>query len=322
MQTVHTAYGPIEAHRVEYYPGGSLKSLVPAARSVLTTPFGQFIPQFESGEERRRTIPEVSFHPNGTIRSLPLQEHFQVSTPLGLLSAELITFHDTGAVKRVFPLNGRLSGFWSQEDEAGLAKEQVIETPFGLICSRFISICFNEDSTLRSLTLWPGEVVEVPTPIGVLPARVGISFYPDGKVASLEPARPLRISTRMGMLHAFDPDAHGVHGDCNSLQFDSDGRVIALSTVMDQVGITGPDGLNRVVRPAVRESYCSEDVFEPVPMQVVFEEERVVFQPGSKERSCFPLSRTRFCLSSMASEFPRLKMPVSNFSLGQGCGLG
>jgi hypothetical protein len=126
----------------------------------------------------------------------------------------------------------------------------------------------------------------------------------------------------MGLLHAFNPDAHGVHGDCNSLQFDCQGRVIALSTVMDQVGVTGPDGLNRVVRPAVRESYCAENVLEPVPMQVMFEEEKVVFRPGPKERSCFPLGRTRFCLSSLASEFPRLKMPVSNFSLGPGCGLG
>jgi hypothetical protein len=176
MQTIQTSYGPIDAHRVERYPGGNLKSLVPAARTVLTTPFGRFIPQCEGSEERRRMIPEVSFHPNGTLRSLPLQEQSLVTTPLGSMPAELITFHDTGAVKRVFPLNGKLSGFWSQEDEASLAKEQVIETPFGLLRSRFIAICFNHDATLRSLTLWPGEVVDVPTPIGVLPARVGIFF--------------------------------------------------------------------------------------------------------------------------------------------------
>ena len=322
METIHTLYGSIDAVRVERFSEGTVKSLVPVARTLLTTPYGTFTPQYEGNEERRRMIPEVSFHPNGVLRALPLQEQALVTTPLGSLPAEMITFHDNGAVKRVFPINGKLSGFWTQEDEEQLAEELHIATPFGPVRAKFISICFHSTGSLRSLTLWPGQLLDVPTPLGVLSTRVGVSFHPSGQVASMEPARPLRVSTRMGVFHAYDPDAHGVHGDHNSLHFDSQGRVLGLTTVMDQIAITGPDGLNRIVRPEIRESMCSEDVFEPVPMRVSFTGEKVVFQTGPDRTACFPLDLTRFCLSPMASADCRLKMPPSSFTLQQGCSLG
>ncbi len=321
METIRTLYGSIEAIRVERFPGGQIKSLVPGARTLLTTPYGTFTPQYEGCEERRRMIPEVSFYPNGTLRALPLQEQALVTTPLGSLPAEMITLYDNGAVKRVFPMNGKLSGFWTQEDEEKLAEELSIHTPFGPVSAKFISICFDSNGSLRSLTLWPGQILTVPTPLGVLPTRVGVSLYASGQVASMEPARPLRVPTRIGVLHAYDPDAHGVHGDHNSLSFDLQGEVLGLTTVTDQVAITGPDGLNSIMKPAVRESMCSEDVLEPVPMQIHFEGRKVVFQTGPKHASCFPLDGTRFCISGMNSGDSRLRMPSSSFTLQQGCTL-
>ena len=319
METISTRFGNIEAVRVERFPGGEVKSLVPGARTELTTPYGSFTPQYEGNEERRRMIPEVSFYPNGALRNLPLQEQALVTTPLGSLPAELITFHDTGAVKRVFPMNGKLSGFWTQEDEEKLAEEQHIITPFGPVRAKFISLCFDKDGALRSLTLWSAQKINVPTPMGIFAARIGVSFHPTGEVASLEPAQPIRIKTPLGLLHAFDPDAHGVHGDHNSLCFDPQGNVVAITTVMDQIGITGPDELKETMCPSIRKSYCNEDMLEPVPMRVIFKDTDVVFQTGPGQISCFPIPQSTFALSSMSSKVPHLKMPANAFTLEQGC---
>ena len=321
METISTSFGTIEAVRVERFSGGQIKSLVPGARAQLTTPYGTFIPQYEGSEERRRMIPQVSFYPNGSLKSLPLQEQTLVTTPLGSLPAELVTFYDNGAVKRIFPMNGKLSGFWSQEDEEKLAEELHIMAPYGPIKAKFISLCFHRDGTLRSLTLWPGQKIDVPTPTGMIATRTGVSFHPTGEVASLEPDRPLCIDTPLGTFHAFDPDAHGVHGDHNSLRFDPTGKVAGLTTIMDQVGIMSPDGTKVTIRPDTRKSYCNEDMLEPVPMRVVFKDTKVSFQTGPAKIASYPIPPNTFALSSMSSVNPKLKIPMDTFTLQQGCAL-
>lgn len=321
METISTSFGTIEAVRVERFPGGQIKCLVPGARCQLTTPYGTCIPQYEGHEERQRMIPEVSFYPNGALKTLPLQEQTLITTPLGSLPAELVTFYDNGAVKRIFPLNGKLSGFWSQEDEEKLAEKLLIMAPCGPIRAKFISLCFYPYGTLRSLTLWPGQTITVPIPSGKVAARVGVSFHPKGQVASLEPERPFCVETPLGMFHAFDPDAHGIHGDCNSLCFDPTGQVTGLTTIMDQVHITGPDGTRATIRPDTRTSYCNEDMLEPVPMRLMFEDNKVFFQTGPTRITSYPLANHTFELSPMTCMHPNLKMPLDTFTLQQGCAL-
>jgi hypothetical protein len=218
-------------------------------------------------------------------------------------------------------MNGKLSGFWTQEDEEKLAVEQHIITPFGPVRAKFISLCFDQTGALRSLTLWPGQKINVPTSMGIFAARIGVSFHPTGEVASLEPAQPIRIKTPLGVLHAFDPDAHGVHADHNSLCFGPHGDVVGVTTVMDQISITAPDGGRKTICPRVRKSYCSEDMLEPVPMQICFEDTKVIFQTGPEQAYCCPIPQSSFALSSMASKVPHLKMPANSFTLQQGCSL-
>ena len=312
METITTRFGTIKAIRVERFTNGSIRSLVAGARTDLTTSYGTFAPQYQSNEERRRMIPEISLYRNGALRNLPLQDRTFVTTTLGSLPAELITFYDNGSVKRIFPMNGKLSGFWTQEDEEQLAEELHIVTSFGPVHAKFISICFDPLGSLRSLTLWPGQRIKVPTSVGIFAARTGISFHSTGEVASLEPARPIRIPTPLGPFHAFDPDAHGVHGDKNSLCFAPDGQVVALTTVMDQIKITGPNGSTHMICPALRESMCNENMLEPVPLRVLFDGEEVIFQTGRGQKACFSLTKNQFFLSPMSSNNPHLKIPTDS----------
>ena len=47
-------------------------------------------------------------------------------------TAEQVSFYESGALKRIFPLNGTLSGYWTQEDEAKLA------TPLTLVFNQIM----------------------------------------------------------------------------------------------------------------------------------------------------------------------------------------
>ena len=120
--TIDTRYGslPVDGP-AEYGPEGQALAVFAAGPAVLATAAGDLVPQHTIDDARRMHRPPVVFHPNGHVRSLPLERRTPVATPLGTLPAELVTFHDNGALARVFPLNGKLSGYWTEADEAGLA---------------------------------------------------------------------------------------------------------------------------------------------------------------------------------------------------------
>jgi len=255
---------------LEWHANGTLKSCAPAGPALLATPLGVLPPQHSTDDLRRRTVQAVHFYADGALRNLPLETPTVVPTPAGPMLAELVTFHKNGALSRVFHLNGKLSGYWTQEDEGRLAGPVALETPLGPLRARLISANFTPAGTLRSLTLWPGEVIDVPTPAGKLAVRIGVSFRPDGSVKSVEPARPQGVATPVGLVQAFDLDACGIHGDLNSLAFAPDGSVQAVATSLTQLVATGPDGREQRFAPASRESLCGDSEREPVPMRLDF----------------------------------------------------
>ncbi|OGR35268.1 MAG: hypothetical protein A2051_04080 [Desulfovibrionales bacterium GWA2_65_9] len=276
MDTVLTRYGEIPvAGCLEWHDSGALKSCAPAGPALLATPHGALPPQYSTDDLRRRTVQAVYFYDSGALRHLPLETRTEILTPAGPMLAELVTFHKDGALARVFPLNGKLSGYWTQEDEGRLAGPVTLNTPLGPVSARLIGVSFRPDKTLRSLTLWPGESLDVATPAGVLSVRIGVSFRPDGSVESLEPARPQGVQTPVGLVRAFDLDACGIHGDLNSLTFAPDGSVQRVATSLTVLVAVGPDGRERRFAPASRESLCGDSEREPVPLWLDFSSEAV-----------------------------------------------
>ena len=273
--TISTRYGDISVAGVmETFADGALRSCPACAECALDTPLGKLVPQFTTDDLRKKEVQPVVFHEDGTLKMLPLERRTEIPTPAGMLPAELVTFHPDGAVSRVFPLNGKLTGYWTQDDEADLARPVRLRTPVGEIFTRIIGVGFHESGALRSVTLWPGDTVTVPTPLGEFEVRVGLSFTPDGALESLEPAKPTPVPTPAGTITAYDPDAVGINGDVNSLVFGPDGAVRRVTTTMTRLLVLGPDG-ETAFTPQSRESLCGDSEREVVPMTVVFEPDAV-----------------------------------------------
>jgi len=282
METLETRYGnlPVDGP-VDRYRDGSLRAAYVDGPVALETSLGRLTPQHSIDDTRRMQLPQVTFFPNGQVRSLPLETRTVVATPVGELPVELVTFHENGAVARVFPLNGKLSGYWTEADEAGMAETLRLDTPVGRIASRFVSLAFSPDGALRSLTLWPGEEVTVKTPVGNAPVRLGVSFHPGGALRSVEPARPMETPTPAGVIWAYDPDAVGISGDENSLAFEPSGAVSRVATVRSQVVARLPGEAPRELAPAVRESICGDGDREITPLVLEFTAQNLIARHGS-----------------------------------------
>lgn len=310
---LHTPFGSIPVHGpVERFPDGGPRSCTPSGPAALHTPFGVLVPQHSTDDLRRRTVQAVTFHPGGGLRSLPLERPTRIKTPAGAMDAELVTFHADGTLRRVFPLNGKLSGYWTEADEGALANPLELSTPLGRITAKIISVCFHPCGALASITLWPEETVRAPTPVGEVAARVGLAFRPDGSLRSLEPARPQAVPTPAGSILAYDLDAVGICGDANSLCFAPDGSVEAVTTSLTRVLARREDGSELVFAPGTRESLCGDTERESEPL-------RLEFAPGLARIRCggrapwvrLDLPRTRL----------RTEPVLAGFALRPGVGL-
>lgn len=276
MPTIHTSFGTLDVlPGPECFPDGSPCSCIAARPQSLFTPLGPLAPQYTAHALRKRQLPAISFHQNGMIRNLPLEEQTWVSTPQGPMPAEQVTFYDTGALKRVFPLNGTLSGYWTQEDEAALAEPMALDTPIGLVEALIVSAYFSPQGSLRSLTLWPGQTIDVPSPVGAVTARIGVSFFDSGALKSLEPATPSAVPTPVGELLAFDSDAVGICGDENSLRFRENGALLGLKTLAHAFDVKLENGRVCRVTPPLRRNPCDGERMEAAPLSLEFGSGRV-----------------------------------------------
>ena len=271
MPIISTPFGAIESlSDTEFFPDGTVRSCIAARACPLRTSCGTLVPQFTANTLRKRQLPAISFHPNGMIRNLPLEEAVMIPTPLGLMPAEQVTFYDNGAVKRLFPLNGTLSGYWTEEDEAALALPLTLDTPIGPVEVAPVCVYFGPEGNLRSLTLWPGTVLDVPTPFGSIAVRTGLAFYDSGVLRSVEPARPVAVSTPLGELLAFDQDALGVCGDRNSLRFYENGELLGLTTAAHAFEVESENGRRKNLTPPLRRHPCDGERMEAGPIVLEF----------------------------------------------------
>ena len=306
METVTTPYGPLPvAGKPDLYPGGVVKAMYVQGPVSLETSVGRLVPQYTIDDSRRMHLPPLTFHANGRVRSLPLETRTVLETPIGPLPAELVTFHDNGSVARVFPLNGKLSGYWTEADEAGLAEVVRLETPIGVVAARFVAVAVDTAGALRSLTLWPGEEVTVRTPVGNAPVRLGLSFHADGALRSVEPARPLDAPTPVGRVWALDPDAVGISGDENSLVFSPVGVVERVATVRTSLAARLADGTRLELAPQVRESICGDGDREVTPLVLEFSEAAVTARHGSigRPHAVLPVAGSAFETKPFLSAF-------------------
>ncbi|NTU97138.1 MAG: hypothetical protein HGA62_04890 [Chlorobiaceae bacterium] len=278
MNSISTLYG--ELNGVEFrqlFSNKKIDGCLVSEKNVLTTPYGSLVPIYETEDMGRRSIKPVYFYKNGALKSLPLQSQTVLDTPAGKVPAELVTFYRDGNLKRVFPLDGSLSGFWSWKNEFALSEEVELDTPAGRIRAKIIGIQFYENGALKSLTFWPGQSVTINTPIGETNVRKGIAFYESGAIRSFEPLCKTGIETPVGLISAYDNEPNGIHGDINSLQFTRDGAIEALSTVEHEVEVSIPGKGVKLFKPGVKKNVCGDERKVSVPLKVRFTRETVIF---------------------------------------------
>ncbi len=282
MNAVYTKYGAIKDYlNLEMYGSDQPASLMLTGCAEIETPYGTLRPQYEVEDMGRKEHKCIVFHPNGTVRKVPLQDKQDIETNYGSITSEMLLFYDNGALKKLFPLTGKLSGYWTEEKEYALAEDLNMTLPSGEITAKMISLGFFKSGNIRSLTLWPGESVSMNTAAGNIKIRTGISFYEDGNIRSLEPLFPTPVETSIGTLEAFDNDPDGISGDINSLCFDQSGKVSALCTTSNRVIVTIDSDTQKTYEPMVKESLCSESVKVAVPLNIEFIGDKVRFNKSN-----------------------------------------
>jgi hypothetical protein len=297
---------------IEHYEDGTIKQCILTKKNKLETIYGTLIPQYESSEERRKYVKSLSFYNNGSLKSIYLQKQTDIKTPLGNIPAELITFYENGGIKRIFPLNGKLSAYWSEEDEEKKAKKLQINLPIYKFNIKLISIYFSENGNVKSITFWPSEILKINSLIGVIECRIGLSFYEDGNIKSFEPNKPTLIETPIGKINAFNTNAFGIHGETNSVKLTKEGKVASLITSTDVIKVTNKNGECYLYRPKLKTSVISDDAFDVVTLTVEFKNNTIIIN----NESFFNIDENTFEINNLPLN---LKSPCSDCSNCTGC---
>ena len=315
MKKVDTRYGILKGvSYMDCYPDGTLRNCVVTELNELLTPFGILVPLYRDNEVRRKISKPITFYHNGSLKNIPLQEQTGIPTPLGLLPAEYLAFYEDGSLRRVFPLDGKLSGYWTEEDERGLAYEMDFRLSCGQFKSRIIGIQFYSNGSVKSITLWPGELVLINSPLGPIEVRTGLSFHPGGQLKSLEPARPTPVQTQLGSVHAYDCQSLGLNGDANSLCFSEEGTLVSLMTSTDEIELAGKTGEKYLFRPGYKPNLLDPEVMDPVPLKVEFTSDKVLFYQDRVQE--FNIRDYTFAVKPLS-----LQASCSSCSNCTGCGI-
>lgn len=277
-----TQYGLLKGiYRLTRYPDGALKECTLVEPNTIETPFGVLMPQYEDDGLRRKFTHSLVFHPNGTLKSISLQEQTTFETAQGKMPAELVTFYDNGAIHRVFPLNGKLSGYWGEKKEYELEPVLHFEMNRLQFDKKIIGISFYTSGAVHSFTFWGQDFVKVELPLGVVDARIGLSFYESGAVRSLEPRLPTPVQSPVGEIVAYDMEAIGVNGDLNSLGLHEDGSLAAVTTHTNVVTVQKPDGGVETYAPTLHMSHYEDEVMRVDPLRIRFEDGMAIFPQGA-----------------------------------------
>ena len=308
MTNTSTLYGDLSG--VEFrslFSNGKMDGCLVTQPNTLITPYGNLVPQYEAEDMGRRTVKPIYFYKDGSLKSIALQSQTILETPVGAVPAELVTFHKCGSIKRLFPLDGKLSGFWGWKNEFALATELTFKSPVGTLCAKVIGLQFYESGALKSITLWPGQTLTVQTPIGEITVRKGLAFYESGAIRSFEPLKKIDLQTPIGIITSYDNEPNGIHGDINSVQLAEDGSIEALSTVDHAVEVSLSGENSELFHPGVKDNVCGDERKVSVPMKVRFDkrERRVMFHDNPK--FSFDMEHYRFDIVKMDM---RTKEPV------------
>ena len=285
------------------YPLGELESVNLGDKNVVLTHAGELIPAYTT-TDRRKIKPSVTFHKNGIIKSVYLEEQTEIETPIGTLPVEYVTFYDTGEICRVFVSDGQISGFWSEEDEAEYAIPLSFEFDFTKFTARLNGLNFYKSGAIKSVTLYPGEEIELQTPAGKVKTKIGFSLYEDGTLESVEPSSEVLINTPIGMFLAMDSMAVGINADSNSIKFDKNGVLVSFKTTSERIVVTTNEGKFNIFMPVETVHPLMDNKTMLLPMEVTFNFEKDTVTIKTDRTGEFSMAKDTFVINQLPKDEP------------------
>lgn len=200
--------------------------MVTDSLAFISTKYGNLLPCSGASDYRKKHRCAVCLYDSGALKSVYLEEPQVLSFPSGDFQAELITFYEDGNAKRIFPLYGQISAYWSIEEEAEYAPEYDFEIAGGTYRIKPECIFFYPSGKIRSITLWPSDELSIKTPAGLIKTKLGIELYENGSIRSIEPVYGTVISTPTGDIRPFRYRPVMMHAENATLKFTEDGKLI------------------------------------------------------------------------------------------------
>lgn len=291
MKNIKTKYGILnDAIIADCYSTGEPEAYNVDEYSELKVLDYNLVPLYGFVDERRKEFPPVKVFKNGNIKSISLNDLTEINTTIGAFEAEKITFYEEGQINRVFPLDGRLSGYWTEDDEYKLAKIYRFNFNFSSFEAKVMCLHFYNTGELQSFTLWPKERIKINIGGYNFIGRIGASLYKSGKLKSCEPFRPITINTPIGDIDAYDINAIAIHGDNNSLNFYEDGQIKSLITGTNTITIYTPEGDAILHSPKKIRLYSNSEVMDTITLKIEFCGDEVIIDGEYK----YNLQKNRF----------------------------
>ncbi len=285
------------------YPSGELESVNVSDMNMVVTHAGELIPAYTT-TARRKQKPSITFSRSGLIKSVHMEEQTEIETPIGTLPAEYVTFYETGEVHRVFVTDGQISGFWSEEDEMEYVIPLTFEFDFAKFTARTNGICFYRSGAIKSITLYPGEEIELQTPAGKMKTKIGFSLYENGELESVEPSSEVLINTPIGMFTASDSMAVGVNADKNSIKFNESGVLVSFKTSDQRVVVTTDEGSFKIFMPVEVPHPLLDDMPMLLPMEINFDFKKDTVTIKTDKTGEFSMEKDKFVVSQLPKDGP------------------
>ncbi|MDR3593663.1 hypothetical protein [Clostridium sp.] len=277
MEKIKTKYGVLnDAVIAGYYSTGEPEAYNVEEYSELDILGYKLVPLYGFVDERRKEFPPVKVFKSGNIKSISLSDLTEIDTVIGTFEAEKITFYESGELNRLFLLDGKLSGYWTENDEYNLAKVYKFNFEFASFEGKPMSLHFYKTEELKSITLWPKERINLNIGNYSFMGRIGISLYESGKIKSCEPFRPVNIFTPIGNIDAYDINALGIHGDTNSLNFYEDGSIKFLITSTNTITVKTLEGDSILHSPKKIRLYSNSEVMDTITLKIEFINDKVI----------------------------------------------
>lgn len=317
MERLETPYGILEgATDLTYYKSGKLRSCKLEVYNQIATTIGIMVPQHGEINTRTKWRETLSFYETGELKSIYLKAPTEVNTTVGRVKAEFITFYKEGTIHRLFPLYGQVSGYWSEDEEYQLAEKVTFKVGNLQVDNKINSYCFYPSGQLKSLSLWKKEILMAQFNKKAIAIRLGVAFYENGHIKSLEPYIPTMVKTLIGDIMAYSNEPIGIHGDTNSLVLDELGKIKSVMTVSTAVQIKNHLGEEKVITPHLVRSQLDLEKWIIAPIRISFTEKQVII---IDEKTTHLFDRDDIKWTTIQTYFEEISPPCMDCQGCQGC---